>query len=211
MAMTPLSDEVRSQSPLPVNRAPLSIRAALSRQAVAIRAAGVSRGVLVSRRALAHGSAVAACALLAAACGSTVAPSSGAGASSAGHSSSVNSSSAGSNSAGTSSAGTDSAAKVSLDVSFAPSPTSPARYYTLRCEPAGGTAPDPAAACAKLLAGPSIFAPLPAHMLCPMILAGAARATITGTYLGKPVHADIYDGGCDLGRWAKLKAVFGYQ
>jgi hypothetical protein len=107
-----------------------------------------------------------------------------------------------------SSAGLAAAAKVSLDVTFGASANTPATHYTLRCEPAGGTAPDPAAACAKLLTGTSLFAPQPAHILCPMILASAGRATVTGTYLGQKVHETIVDGGCDLSRWAKLKAVF---
>ncbi|HTA10937.1 MAG TPA: SSI family serine proteinase inhibitor [Streptosporangiaceae bacterium] len=92
---------------------------------------------------------------------------------------------------------------------FVASAHAPATHFTLRCEPAGGTASDPAAACATLLAGSSLFAPRPAHMLCPMIMAGAGRATVSGTYFGKQVHDTIVDGGCDLSLWAKLKAVFG--
>ena len=96
-------------------------------------------------------------------------------------------------------------------MTFAATPSSPAAHYTLRCEPAGGTAPDPAVACARLLTGSSIFASRPAHVLCPMILQSAARATVTGTYLGKMVHVTIVNGGCDLARWSKLKAVFGWR
>jgi hypothetical protein len=147
---------------------------------------------------LARGAAVAACALLAAACGSTAAPgSSGAG-----------SASAGSASAGTASAGTASAARVSLEVTFAAAANSPATHYTLRCGPAGGTTPDPAAACARLLTGASLFGPLPRHVMCPMIMESAGRATVSGTYLGHRVHESIVAGGCDLSRWAKLRAVF---
>jgi hypothetical protein len=101
------------------------------------------------------------------------------------------------------------AAKVSLVVTFATTPTSPATVYTLRCEPPGGTTPDPAAACAQLLTGPSLFAPRPAHVMCPMIMESTARASVTGTYFGKQVHVTIVEGGCDLSRWAKLKRVFG--
>jgi hypothetical protein len=169
MAMTPLSDDVRSQP---------------------------RHGMMLAR-----GAAVAACALLAAACGSTAAPTTGA--------SGTGSSSAASGSSGSSAAGTTSAAKVSLEVTIAASATAPATHYTLRCEPAGGTARDPATACARLLTGPSLFSPRPTHILCPMIMESAGRATVTGTYLGKKVHETIVDGGCDLSRWAKLKAVFG--
>lgn len=93
-------------------------------------------------------------------------------------------------------------------MTFAASAQNPAAHYTLRCDPAGGTAPDPAAACARLLTGPSIFAPRSKIMMCPMILASAGRATVTGTYLGRDVHLTIVDGGCDLSRWSKLKSVF---
>ena len=95
-----------------------------------------------------------------------------------------------------------------MDVTFAASANVPATHYTLRCEPAGGTALDPAAACAKLLTGAGLFAPRPAHLLCPMIMASAGRASVSGTYFGQKVHETIVDGGCELSRWAKLKAVF---
>ena len=123
--------------------------------------------------------------------------------------SSTGTSSTGTSSTGTGSAGTTSAAKISLDVSFAGSASTPARHYTLRCEPAGGTVRDAAVACATLLKGASLFGP-PArqHVMCPMMLASAGRATVTGSYLGKPVHESIADGGCDLARWTKLKQVF---
>lgn len=44
--------------------------------------------------------------------------------------------------------------------------------------------------------------------MCPMILASACRAMVKGTYLGQKVHVTIFDGGCDLARWAKVKAIF---
>lgn len=138
--------------------------------------------------------------LLAAACGSTAAPGTGSpttGAPSAG--------SSGSATAGTAAT----AARISLDVDFAGSPTTPPAHYTLRCEPAGGSVANPAAACARLLKDAGIFGPLPAHILCPMIMASAGRATVTGIYLGRHVHESLVDGGCDLARWAKLRQVFG--
>jgi hypothetical protein len=95
-----------------------------------------------------------------------------------------------------------------LDVSFSGSARSPGGHYTLRCDPPGGTVTDPAAACARLTAGASLFGPLPAHVACPMIMADAGRATVTGTYFGQRVHESLVDGGCDLSRWGKLKQVF---
>jgi hypothetical protein len=150
------------------------------------------------RMSLARGAALAACALLAAACGSIAAPTTGA----------PGASGAGSSSAASGSASTASAARISLDVTFAASASGPATHYTLRCEPAGGTTPDPAAACSRLLAGASLFASRPRHVMCPMIMASAGHARVTGTYLGKSVRETIVDGGCDLARWAELKAIF---
>jgi len=151
----------------------------------------------LSGRLLSRCAAAGACALLVAACGSAAAPDSGA----AGSSSS-------SPAAGGSGPATTATARISLDVNFSGSPTTAAAHYTLRCDPAGGTVTDPASACARLMRGTSLFGPLPAHVECPMIMANAGRATVTGSYLGRPVHETVVDGGCDLSRWAKLKQVF---
>ncbi len=140
--------------------------------------------MVVSRSAL-----IGACALLAAACGSTSAPGSG--------------------SAGTGSASTVSSAKVSLDVSFSPAPGQIARHWTLRCEPSGGSYPRAAAACAKLIQDRNLFSPPPSgHVMCPMIMASAQKVTVDGTYFGKKVHETIVDGGCQLSRWYKLRQIF---
>jgi hypothetical protein len=151
------------------------------------------------RKIVTRGVAAAACALLAAACGSTAAPGTGPAA---------GASPSGTSPAGTTPAGTTSSAKVSLTVSFLASPRTPARHYTLTCEPAGGTAPDPATACSRLLKGTSVFAPPPAHAMCPMIMASAGRVIVSGTYLGQKVHESLIDGGCQIGRYEKLKQVF---
>jgi hypothetical protein len=150
-----------------------------------------------SGRLLSRCAAAGACALLVAACGSAAAPDGRA----AGASSS-------SPAAASSGPATTATAKISLDVDFSGSPTT-AAHYTLRCDPSGGTVTDPAAACARLMRGTSLFGPLPARVECPMIMANAGRATVTGSYLGHPVHETVVDGGCDLSRWAKLKQVFG--
>jgi hypothetical protein len=101
---------------------------------------------------------------------------------------------------------------VSLDVTIylARNPTVNAggTHYTLYCEPAGGTVPDPAASCAQLLADPDLFAPQPVGIVCPMIMASAGRFVIDGTYLGRPVNETIADGGCDLQRWDELRQIF---
>jgi hypothetical protein len=130
----------------------------------------------------------ASCALLVTACGTSPAPHTG--------------------TSSTRSGSTTSASKVSLQITFAASPTTPGGHYTLRCEPAGGTVPDASTACAKLLKATNLFAPSPAHVMCPMILANAGHAVVTGTYLGRPVHETVVDGGCTLGKWATLRQIF---
>jgi Subtilisin inhibitor-like len=99
------------------------------------------------------------------------------------------------------------AAKVSLNITVENGPGKTPKHWTLRCDPAGGTHPDPAAACRALLALSKPFAPPPAGTMCPMILASARRAVFTGTFFGTKVSRTIVDGGCDLARWTKLGQV----
>jgi Subtilisin inhibitor-like len=175
--------------------------------------APTTRNARTARVALAAAAVLGPCMLLVA-CGSVAAPAGGGAGSSSAGSPAVSTSAdttpaAAANSAVQTSPGTAATAKVSLDVTFAATPSSPARHYTLFCEPAGGTTPDAAVACTKLLTGENIFAPRPRHVMCPMALAGSGRATITGTYFGKQEHVTIINGGCDLARWVELKAIFG--
>jgi len=119
----------------------------------------------------------------------------------------------GSGHCGSPSAGAPGAPQVSLQVIIygANDPAAqpaPARY-TLYCEPDGGTVPDPAAACAELLADTDLFAPQPVGVACPMIMVDASQFVVEGTYLGRQVDETIADGGCDLQRWAELRQIFG--
>jgi hypothetical protein len=100
-------------------------------------------------------------------------------------------------------------AKVSLTVVVTPTPGATPKRWTLRCDPAGGTHPDAKAACRQLLAAKNPFAPIPRGIMCPMIVAGPQRATISGTYFGQRVESDFSRVGCEAARWAKLGAVFG--
>lgn len=99
--------------------------------------------------------------------------------------------------------------KVSLSITVSGSPGSPARHWTLTCDPAGGTHPNPAAACADLIRAKGPSAPQPKGLDCPMILASAKVATIQGTYFGQRVNSTLHDGGCTLSRWAELGQVIG--
>jgi hypothetical protein len=56
--------------------------------------------------------------------------------------------------------------------------------------------------------GARLFGPLPAQVACPMIMASGGRITVTGTYLGRPVHELVVDGGCSLSRWAEFGKIF---
>ena len=117
---------------------------------------------------------------------------------------------AGSGSAAGSASGTAtaSAPKVSLDITVTSKPGAKPKHLTLRCDPAGGTHPDPAAACRVLLAAKSPFAPVGKHIMCPMILVGTKTATVKGTWFGTKVNSVLVDGGCTLARWTKIGQVF---
>jgi hypothetical protein len=124
------------------------------------------------------------CVAAAAACGSTAAPS-GAGASTPA-----------------------AAAKVSLEITVSTTPGAPAQHWTLRCDPAGGTHPDPAAACAVLLKAKNPFAPLPKGIMCPMIRVGAKTARIKGTYFGRQIDTTLTEGGCQTTQWQQIGQIF---
>jgi Subtilisin inhibitor-like len=98
--------------------------------------------------------------------------------------------------------------KVSLDIKVSGAPGTADKLWTLRCDPVGGTHPDPAKACAILLKAKAPFAPVPKGIECPMIMAGAKTATVTGTYFGKHVDTTFMQGGCGLARWAQVGQIF---
>jgi hypothetical protein len=126
-----------------------------------------------------------------AACGSVAAPGTGAPASGA----------------ASSGAASSPAAKAALNITVQNGIGTTAQHWTLRCDPAGGTDPHPAATCSALLRIRHLFTPPPAHRICPMVLASAKRATFSGTWFGAKVHQTIVDGGCDLAVWSKLGQV----
>lgn len=101
------------------------------------------------------------------------------------------------------------AAKVSVTVAVTPTPGAAAKRWTLRCDPVGGTHPDARAACRQLLAAKNPFAPIPRGIMCPMIVAGPQKATISGTFFGQRVASNFSRAGCEAARWAKLGEVFG--
>jgi hypothetical protein len=147
---------------------------------------------LTARRLAAAGVAIAGLALTA--CGSVAAPSAG-----------------GSGSGGSSATATATAAPApprgSLSITVLNGPNKKIQHWTLQCDPAGGTHPDPARACAALEAIKNPFAQIRTGQECPMILASSRRATFIGTWFGAKVDRTIIDGGCDLANWSKIGQV----
>ncbi|GGX38189.1 SSI family serine proteinase inhibitor [Streptomyces chryseus] len=84
--------------------------------------------------------------------------------------------------------------------------------YELTCGPAGGTHPEPRAACDRLkeLAGEDgdPFAPVPQDRMCTHQHGGPATARITGTWNGRNVDAKFNQGnGCEISRWRQMEPV----
>jgi hypothetical protein len=100
------------------------------------------------------------------------------------------------------------APKVSLDITVSTTPSAPTKHWTLQCDPAGGTHPNPAAACAVLLKAKNPFAPLPKGIMCPMIRVGTKTAIVKGTYFGKHIDTRLSPGGCQLAQWEKIGQIF---
>jgi hypothetical protein len=97
---------------------------------------------------------------------------------------------------------------TSLTVTYWPAGTdAPGRTtWTLRCNPARGSLPRPAAACKKLATGGArLLAPVPQGQLCTEIYGGPQVARVAGTVAGKRVWATFTRvNGCQISRWSKL-------
>lgn len=81
--------------------------------------------------------------------------------------------------------------------------------WTLSCDPAGGTHPKPAEACAALTAkGKTALPPVSTGVMCTQIYGGAQTAKIVGTWDGKPVNASFSrQNGCEVNRWKQLEGL----
>ena len=145
---------------------------------------GMKRDLLRVRNGARYLLIAAICAATATACGSKPEPSAGAGSAPA------------------------PAPKVSLDITVSTTPNAPSKHWTRQCEPAGGTHPNPAAACAVLLKAKNPFAPLPKGIMCPMIRVGTKTAIVKGTYFGKHIDTKLSPGGCQLAQWEKIGQIF---
>ena len=89
-------------------------------------------------------------------------------------------------------------------------PDGPSREATLTCDPAGGTHPDPEAACEVLAAtsDTEVLAPVPPDTACTMIFGGPEQATAVGVLNGEEVDASFErSNGCELDRWDRHAAL----
>jgi len=83
------------------------------------------------------------------------------------------------------------------------------RSYALRCAPAGGTLPRPAAACAQLARLAHPFAPTPQGTVCTQIYGGPQQALVTGRFRGRAVRARFSrTDGCETARWNRVSLLF---
>jgi len=78
--------------------------------------------------------------------------------------------------------------------------------WTLRCNPARGSLPRPARACARLAAGGArLFARLPRNIVCTEIYGGPQRARVVGTVNGRRIFATFArSNGCEIDRWQRI-------
>ena len=104
-----------------------------------------------------------------------------------------------------SSSGTD--ATTSLTVTYQPAGAEGgSETWTLSCDPAGGTLPDPDFACGHLAVhGAELFAPVPGDTACTQIYGGPQVAQVEGTVGGEPVSETFSrTNGCEISRWDAL-------
>lgn len=77
--------------------------------------------------------------------------------------------------------------------------------WTLTCDPAGGTHPDPEGACAAVDGHRSALEPVPAGRACAQVYSGPERAQITGTWRGEQISASLSrNDACQTARWNAL-------
>lgn len=84
-----------------------------------------------------------------------------------------------------------------------------AATWTLRCDPPGGSHPDPTAACSAVESqGSSAFEPTPAGTACAEIFGGPQRAEVSGEVGGVEVDS-VFDrrNGCEIDRWDALAGL----
>jgi hypothetical protein len=77
--------------------------------------------------------------------------------------------------------------------------------WTLTCDPAGGTHPDPEEACAAVDGHRSALNPVPKGKMCAQVYGGPESATVTGTWRGEQILATLSrTDACQTARWDAL-------
>jgi hypothetical protein len=101
--------------------------------------------------------------------------------------------------------------QTSLTITVDAGDDEPPVESTLACDPAGGTHPDPDAACAALAElDAETFVPVPADQMCTQIYGGPETATVRGTWLGERVDASFSrQNGCEIARWDAAAGLLG--
>jgi Subtilisin inhibitor-like len=95
--------------------------------------------------------------------------------------------------------------RYDLTVSFWPEGRGgPEQDATLTCGPDGGTHPDPAKACAALVAHPEALHPVPLDMACTQIYGGDQVARVRGAGFEAVFNRT---NGCEIARWDALAPV----
>ena len=80
--------------------------------------------------------------------------------------------------------------------------------WTLTCEPAGGTHPDPEAACAALAEQKEALAPTPTDVACTEIYGGPQVAEVSGRIDGEAYRGVFRrTNGCEIDRWERLQPL----
>jgi len=80
--------------------------------------------------------------------------------------------------------------------------------WTLTCDPAGGTHPGRARACALLDSLDQPFAALPTGIACTMIYSGPETARVVGRWHGRSVDRSFSrTNGCETARWHQYRAL----
>jgi Subtilisin inhibitor-like len=84
-----------------------------------------------------------------------------------------------------------------------------ARVWTLRCDPPGGTFPDPEEACEGLDDVAQPFAETPLEAICTEQYGGPQEASVQGVYRDESVSTRFdRTNGCEIARWKKHAFLF---
>jgi len=95
---------------------------------------------------------------------------------------------------------------IDLRIAYRPTATAAPKVFTLACNPARGTVPNPGSACRRLQAlGSTAFARTPRGRVCTQIAGGPMTAVVTGTFQSHRIWTRLTQSdGCAIGRWNRV-------